>query len=382
MSPGASILEAREVFGSKDGSMGGRIVFVMLGKKDFRSGGYIFNFRMVEYLRYHGFDMEVIHFRTVPEGLAGNWLDASRYVRGRIAETRPNLVIVSKSYQYVPLFRLSPDSGRTPVLYMMHHLEWMDAGNRIRSRMYRRYVRWLLGMADRIWANSRNTFRALLEMGMSEERIRVISPGFEKTGPEPPDRTGRSGPVRLLCVGSISPRKAQHILVRACATLDEGSFTLDLAGSTESDARYARYVSGLIDDLGLDRFVRMRGVLDREELLETYRQADVLVHPATWEAFGMSLLEGMWQGLPVVGSDVAAIPELVSDGENGILVPPGSVGDLASSLRMLIDNRETRLEMGVRSRELAAGRNDWEKTGEEFLQLVLETMDTSVDRGG
>ena len=79
--------------------MDGRIIFIMLGKRDFTSGGYTFNFRMVEVLREHGFDVEVIHFRTVPESLPGNWIDASRFIRLRVRESRPDLVIVGKSYQ-------------------------------------------------------------------------------------------------------------------------------------------------------------------------------------------------------------------------------------------------------------------------------------------
>lgn len=354
--------------------MAGNLVFVMLGKRDFRSGGYIFNFRMAEYLESLGHNVDVIHFRTVPPGLPGNWYRASRYICRRILELDPDLVIVSKSYQYMPLFRVSPLSGRVPVLYLMHHLEWMDRANRMKAFMYRTYVRWLLGMADTVWVNSASTERALRESRIPASRVRVISPGFEKTPAPPPDRSGRTGPVRLLCVGSVSPRKAQHVLVRACGLLEEESFILEIAGSVTADEDYASEVERLVSSLGLEERVTMSGNLDERELEDAYRRADILVHPASWEAFGMSILEGMWQGLPVVAANVAAIPELVRDGENGVLVEPGSAEALANGVRYLMENRARRLEMGGISRELAADMNDWNDTGREFAELVNKLL--------
>jgi glycosyltransferase involved in cell wall biosynthesis len=325
--------------------------------------------------------VEVIHFRTVPESLPGNWIDASRFIRLRVRESRPDLVIVGKSYQYVPLLRLSSLSRKVPVLYLMHHLEWMDSGNRFKSGLYRRYVRWLLGMADMIWANSVNTSSALLAMGFPEDRVRVINPGFHRPENPLPDRKGRSGPVRLLCVGSVSRRKAQDVLLGACRLLEEEDFILEMAGSTSSEPSFTRKVEELIGTLDLDSRVRLLGSLDGETLTQAYERADILVHPAVWEAFGISILEGMWQGLPVVASDVAAVPELVHDGRNGLLVKPGSAEALADALRILIRNEDMRLEMGSKSRRLASGRNDWRQTGEEFLELVRETMASADQRG-
>lgn len=362
--------------------MTGRILFIMLGKRDFVSGGYIFNFRMVEMLRENGFDVEVVHFRSVPKGLPDSWIDSSRYVRRRAAEYGPDLVIIGKSYQFVPFLRISRLSRRTPVLYLMHHLEWMDSMSRIRSLLYRRYVGWLLGMADRIWTNSRNTAGALEEMGIPVERIRVISPGFERTGQPPPDRSGRKGAVRLLCVGSISRRKDQETLLRACRLLEGEDFLLELAGSTSSEPVYSALIERLVKELGLGSRTEMFGSLDPEGLREAYRRADILVHPASWEAFGMSILEGMWQGLPVVASDVAAVPELVADGDNGILVPPGEPAPLADALGRLISDPGLRQSMGARSREIASCMNDWEATCTEFLGLVRECIALGTQKGG
>jgi len=350
----------------------------MLGKKDFHSGGYGFNFRMAAYLRSHGVAVEIIHFTTVPAGLPLKWLSASRYICKIIRNKKPDLVIVGKSYQFVPLLRLMSTFSATPVLYLMHHLEWMDVRNKLKAFMYRMYVRWLLGMAERIWTNSMNTQEAIEGIGIPQDRIRMINPGFEKNPVSLPDRSSRKGPARLLCVGSISPRKAQDMLVRACKYLERGSFEVEFAGSVESNQDYALYVQDVIKEENLSDFIRVSGELSPEDLVNAYLKADILVHPASWEAFGMCILDGMWYGLPVIASDVAAIPELVRHGENGLLTPSGSAEELAEAMSKLIRNRDLRLLMGGKSRMFAESMKDWNDTGKEFMELVMSTTRSGI----
>ncbi len=345
----------------------------MLGRKDFLSGGYVFNMRVAERLSGMGMDVDIIHFTTVPEGLPEKKFSASAHVCRRILKHDPDIIVIAKSYHYAGLLRLLKPLLGTPVLYLMHHLEWMDERNRIRSGMYITYVRWLLGMADAIWVNSLSTGTEIETTGIPGERIHRISPGFARSLNPPPDRSMREGPVRLLCVGSIAPRKAQEILLKACAMLEPGSFSLDLAGSFEEDDPYFVQMRDFIVENGLQDSIIFRGALPREELDRAYDSADILVHPARWEAFGISVLEGMWHGLPVVASDVAALPELVLPGENGLLVPTGDADAIAAALRTLIEDKNARLAMGIRSRSLADGRSDWNDTCNEFAELVLST---------
>lgn len=352
-----------------------RILFVMLGKKDFRSGGYIFNFRMVEYLRNIDYNVRVIHFRTVPKGLPEHWFKASRYVCSTAAEFKPNLIVASKSYQYLPLLRLRNMFTGVPVLYLMHHMEWKDRRNRIKSTLYRLYVRWLLGMADKVWTNSRNSSVELQKAGISKKRIEILNPGFNKPKVKLPDRRDRSGPVKFVSVGCIAPRKAQKTLVEACSLFEKGTFTMEFVGSTESDPGYTATIRKAITELGMEDSIRLTGKLDAGELTEKLLNADVMVHSARWEAFGISVAEGMWLGLPVIASNVAALPELVRNGVNGLLVEPDSVSGFSDAMEFMIRNEEQRIEMGSRSREIAATMNDWHETEKQFAELVVDVLE-------
>jgi glycosyltransferase involved in cell wall biosynthesis len=106
-----------------------------------------------------------------------------------------------------------------------------------------------------------------------------------------------------------------------------------------------------IDQLGLrDRFV-FAGLLDDFEL--ELAGADLMIHPATVEPFGIVLLEGMRAGLPIVASRVGGIPEVIAENETGLLVPPGDTGALETAALRLLDDREQMANFG------RAGRARW-----------------------
>ena len=352
-----------------------KILFVMLGKKDFHSGGYLFNFRMVEHLRSLGYCVKIVHYRTVPPDIPKKWFRASRYVCSVASEFDPDLIVVSKSYHFVPLLRIKNIFTSTQVLYLMHHMEWKDFGNKTRSILYRTYVRWLLGMAEKVWTNSMSSAEELEKSGISSRRIAVIYPGFNKPEVTLPNRNRGGRQVKFVSVGSIAHRKAQDVLVKACSSMEEGSFSMEFVGSIDADPAYTESILRSISELGMEDYITLTGMLDSDELTEKLLEADVLVHPARWEAFGISVLEGMWLGLPVIASRVAALPELVKDGENGILVEAENVLGFREAMEYMVRKPERRREMGARSREIAAAMNDWNETEIEFARLVAEMLE-------
>jgi len=148
----------------------------------------------------------------------------------------------------------------------------------------------------------------------------------------PPER--EAGEVaRLLAVGRLEEQKAFEIAVQAVASLRSAhpGVRLDIAGEGSERRRLTR----VIQEQGLADSVALLG--ERRDVMELMRRADVLVHPARWEGFGLVLLEAMSAGLPIVASGVGAVPEIVEDGVTGILVPPDDPQALANALSRLID---------------------------------------------
>ena len=108
---------------------------------------------------------------------------------------------------------------------------------------------------------------------------------------------------------------------------------------------------------------------------------DVFLMPSLWEGFGLVLLEAMAQGLPVVGSAVSAIPEVVVDGETGLLCPPRDVHALAAAIRLLLADPERRARMGVAGRVRVEAHFSAARMVEETIALYQAVLGRPIVAG-
>jgi glycosyltransferase involved in cell wall biosynthesis len=178
----------------------------------------------------------------------------------------------------------------------------------------------------------------------------------------------KDGPTTVLIASSLVPFKGYHHLLRAVAALNAArgpqAAPVEFVGIGETpDAEYASYIAGLKRELGVANFSHKGWQADPAAY---FREADVVVLPSVEretlsyggrerlvlgnEGFGLVLLEGMALGKPVVASRVSGPPDIVDDGVDGFLVPPGDAPALAAALGRLIDDRPLRAKLGAAAR--------------------------------
>ena len=220
------------------------------------------------------------------------------------------------------------------------------------KRVFDRVVpRLTLQRASRVIALTHREASGLERLGVPRDRIAVIPDGVE---PDECSRIPTERPIRdrvtALFVGRLYPRqKGLEPLVRALALLPPGrGVELRLVGEDWGGAALVRRLAA---DLGVGHRVAVVGPVPRSQLLEEYANADLLVLPSLFEPFGIVLLEAMAAGLPVIASRVGGVPEVVVDGETGLLVEPGDPSELASALLRLADDLGLRVRMGARGRD-------------------------------
>jgi glycosyltransferase involved in cell wall biosynthesis len=352
-----------------------RISFVMLGLRDYSSGGYSFNFRMVEALRQAGHEVDVVHFTSIPEKIRGLRFRTSLHVLGQVLKYKPDLIVISKSYSFMVPLRMLLSVRKYPVLYLVHHLEWHDRSGDVSSAR-RSIVRWFLSCGRKIWVNSLSTANDVVSLGIPEERLCIVPPGFERFKLTPGSRMQQ--PVRILSVGTICPRKDQLTLVKACAGLGNREFHLLILGDETSDEGYADAVRREADRDSLRGKVTFMSHLSQNDLHEMYNQSHILANLSHWEGFGIAVAEAMWAGLPVVAADAGAVPELVTHGINGYLIPPGDEKECAKYLRELVDNETLREKMSASAHRMAEEFYTCQDTGREFVNLAEETAGCKV----
>jgi glycosyltransferase involved in cell wall biosynthesis len=197
--------------------------------------------------------------------------------------------------------------------------------------------------------------RAIAHHGLDPRRVRTAPPG---TDPAPLAAGTESG-NRLLCLASVTPRKGHDVLAEALANLADLPWTCVCVGSLRRDPGHARRIQGLIDRLGLTHKMILAGPLPDEDLNQTFNRTDLLVLPSRRETFGMVVTEAIARGIPVLTTNVDALPYTLGRGENqpGVLVPPDDVSALTDALRRWLTDGQLRdrLRDAAKTREV----EDW-----------------------
>ncbi len=247
-------------------------------------------------------------------------------------------------------------------------------GVSLSKRAFDRLVpRLTLRRASRVIALTHHEALRLEALGVDADRIAVIPNGVDlgEFG-EPPARTDHAG-VTVLFVGRLDPsQKGLEVLVRALAKLPASAdVRLRLVGE---DWGGVAKIQSLASQLGIADRITLVGAVSRTHLLQEYARADLLVLPSRFEPFGIVLLEAMAAGLPVIASRVGGIPEVVVDGETGLLVEPGDVEGLAAAMLRLVVDPTLRASFGSRGRERARFYS-WDLLVPQVLAIYREALE-------
>lgn len=175
----------------------------------------------------------------------------------------------------------------------------------------------------------------------------------------------------ILTVGKFEKQKGQDVLIKAFAEIssDYPDIDLVLVGATSSALDDLKQ---LCSQRGISRRVRFYQDSPHHEMAAFFRHADFFVLPSRLEAFGIVLLEAGAFGLPVVGTNVGGIPELITDGVTGRLVPPDACSDLAMAMRATLDDPAGSLKMGDRLKMHVADNFTWKVAGQRYLSAFLK----------
>jgi glycosyltransferase involved in cell wall biosynthesis len=161
-----------------------------------------------------------------------------------------------------------------------------------------------------------------------------------------------AGPLTLFFIGNVGQQKGIHDLIEAAGELKRAGlgFRLVLAGPFDSPAEGER-IKSRAATLGLGEWIQFTGPVLGAQKAALFRTADIFVLPSYCEGVPLSMLEAMSYRLPVVATGVGGIPEIMANGQMGLLVEPGDVLGLTAALQKLLLSTELRQKMGGAGRE-------------------------------
>jgi glycosyltransferase involved in cell wall biosynthesis len=222
----------------------------------------------------------------------------------------------------------------------------------------RRVITRLLKTPDAIIVQSQG-WKEYFATITDEERLHVVGNAVPRP-PALPDRSERKVPRVLFICTADAKRKGVDAVLEMAPRLRGAAKLVFVAAGEE--------VRNLVHGKGLDDVIETIGTLDRTQMASLYADCDILLLPSFQEGFPNSMLEGMAAGLAFVGAPVGVVPEVIEDGVNGLLVPPGDPQAIGDAVLKVVRNPELRERLGASA---------YEKVCKEY---ELDTMFSRFDR--
>ena len=220
-----------------------------------------------------------------------------------------------------------------------------------------------LAMADRIISVSNATRTDIVErFPAAAKRVSVIHQAVNRIESQP---RPCSNPY-FLFVGTLEPRKNLKTQLKAFEKYRDAGGENELLIVGAKGWKQQDIVSENLNDI-----VHVLGYLSDTELAGLYQQADALMLPSLYEVFGLPALEAMQYGIPVIGSNRGAVPEVI--GQGGILIDPMSTEEIADAMMKIATNDQLQHELGELAIQEAAKYN-WSRAADETMALLRQVV--------
>jgi len=362
------------------------IGLVIYGSIDTISGGYLYDRKLVEYLREAGDQVKII---SLP--WKSYWLNLFDNLSPRLINEMGGLtmdILLQDELAHPSLFalnqRLKKQNG-IPIVTVVHHLRSSESLPAIPKWLNTQIEKHYLRSVDGLILNSKSTYHTvesmLEEQGKKEQKKLldnsvIAYPAGDRFQPAIEldwiERKAREpGPLRIVFVGNVIPRKAVDTLLEALTMIREENWELTICGSLEFDPAYATRMQRLVSLRALSRKVIFTGKISDIELANVFMQGQILVVPSMYEGFGIAYLEGMSFGLPAIATNRGGAVEMITHGIDGILVEPNHHRNLAELILRLINDRDELARISVAARKRFLAQPTWRQTGSRVREFLV-----------
>lgn len=352
-----------------------RIGLVIYGSLDTLSGGYLYDRKLVDYLRSQGDTVEVI---SLPwRNYAAHLTDNLWFRLGNLRQQAGGLhkfdLLIQDELNHPSLIFANRGKHPYPIISLVHHLRCSELRPAWQNTFYRLVEQKYLQSVDGFIFNSKTTERVVDRLAEGRKPGIVAYPPTDQFG-EPISEGGivqraQTTPLRILFLGNVIERKGLHVLLKAVSG-QRLAVSVDVVGSLTSDPAYTKRIQESIASNHLSSFVFLRGSLDKQFLRDKLRQAHVLVVPSSYEGFGIVYLEGMCFGLPAIGTTAGAAGEIIEAGRTGYLIEPNDAGSLAAHLRALAEDRGLLMRLSLEARQRYLRQPTWMETAESIRNFL------------
>jgi glycosyltransferase involved in cell wall biosynthesis len=302
---------------------------------------------------------------------------AIRYLNSLIKEERIDIIHWHDLIPGAWTTKMVSFSYKTPVVFTNHTSVFLQL---FEKRLSRYFLKLSIDHANAIIAPSRELYEKTkilsgrirlwyIPNGVNVDKFSPLKKDNEKIKKIKEKYKIENDESVIFCPRRIVPKNGIRFLVKAIPLIKQkiGKFRVMITGSSnpEEESEILR----IIKNDHTTNYVIFTGAVPNSEMPDYYMLSDVVVLPSLIEATSISGLEAMALEKALVGTNVGGIPEIISDGENGIIVPPRDPSGLAKAIVTLLLDKELRIRYGRKGREIVLNRFTWERIAKETLKV-------------
>lgn len=326
-----------------------RIGLIIYGDLDQVSGGYLYDRKLVEHLENRG--DEVLLFSQPARPYPLQWVNNADWSFWNRLSAADLDILLQDELNHASLavgnYWLRQQLN-APIVAIVHHLRTEEDRSPCSAMFSRALERLYLQSTDARIYNSPSTKAAVERLAGTRPHVVARPSGHRFGTPVTPDYVARratdDGPLRILFVGNLIPRKRLHLLIEGLRKARSAVWTLDVVGTPSAHDGYRATVRRELRRLDDPSRVTIHGQVSDGDLKALLNDSHVLAVPSAHEGYGIVYVEAMGRGLPVLASPSGGVRDVVAAGETGYFVE--TAADITNAINTWAADREHLAEMG------------------------------------
>lgn len=360
-----------------------RVGLLIYGDINTISGGYLYDRKLVEFLRQQDDEVSIVS------------IDSVSYFKALISNKIPTElkqleldVLIQDELVHPSFWRINHKLKRLlkcPIVSLVHLFSSAMPRTPFKRYFFRYIEKRYLESVDALILNSKESSLQARKILLGNMPLNLIAfpCGDNFPGANEVQENNLSENLKILFVGNISLQKGLHVLIKAMSQLENKKISLSVVGREDITSRYLRNIKKYIEINKLDKRVKFYGSLSGEALKEKYIEHDVFVMPSVNEAYGIVFLEAMQFYLPVIGCNSSGASEIIEEGVNGYLIDPEDSVRLATLINALDKDRRLLKQLSETSRQKYLQHPTWSESMKKiriFLQETISAQEAVFDQ--
>ncbi len=355
-----------------------KIGFIIYGDLNTKTGGYIYDQKLVHYLREQGVDIRIIS------------LSLGNYGQSVIDNYTPGLwrdicnsnfdILIQDELVHPSLFHLNYKIKRKlkiPIISIVHvlstNLRTPERNNAFYTAVERRYLRSVDGF---VFVSNHTRINVQGLRGENKPFVIAYPAGdrfnYSITDTQIKKRTFDSGSIKILFLGNVTRNKKLNTLIDGLAQIPEYYDKLTVVGSLTVEPEYTAEIRRNITRRGLGEKIRLEGlVLDQASIRKCLMENHVMAVPSFMEGMALAYVEAMGFGLPSIATKNGASSELIENGVNGFLVEPGDANIIKRIICMLNQDRNILMAMSLAAKKTFEKHPTWKYTCQSIYSFLM-----------